>query len=245
MPRSFTEFTESNLGSYRGEWWNKDFLDLMATRWKLDSRRRILDLGSGVGHWAEEILPRAANGAQITLLEVVPDLLTQAEKRMSKHGGCVQFKLGSVYDLPFGDEQFDFVTAQTVFMHLESPSQALKEAIRVLAPGGTIVVCEPNNLLQGQIVSLEQAALPTLDRIKQTESLLAAQNSKKSRGHGDDAIGSLMHRHFVDAGLNEVRTFVSDKVWVDPLCSALYPSFIFMTSGQKPSGASSDDRSVF
>lgn len=234
MPKSFTDFTESSLGTYRGQWWNKDFLDLMGDRWELSTKRQILDLGSGMGHWAAEILPRAAWDARITLLEVVPDLLDRSREPMRTFGNRAEFRCGSVYELPFADEQFDFVTAQTVFMHLESPKAALREALRVLKPGGVLAVCEPNNLLQSQICSLEEASLDTSERLNRVASLLAHQEGKRTRGHGDDAIGSLIHRLFVDLRLSEVRTFVSDKVWVEPTSHMLYPTFIFLTSGKKP-----------
>ena len=48
----------------------------------------------------------------------------------------VQFHLGSAYQLPFPDNTFDVVFEHMVLMHLSEPTVALKEAYRVLKPGG-------------------------------------------------------------------------------------------------------------
>jgi len=43
-------------------------------------------------------------------------------------------------NLPFGNESFDFILMVTTICFLEDPKQALKEAIRVLIPGGHIII---------------------------------------------------------------------------------------------------------
>lgn len=51
--------------------------------------------------------------------------------------------VASVYELPFGEEEFDLVLCLSVLEHLEEPSRAIKEMRRVLKPGGKILVSVP------------------------------------------------------------------------------------------------------
>lgn len=50
------------------------------------------------------------------------------------------FEVGSAYDLPWGDDSFDVVYAHQVLQHLSQPVRALREARRVLKPGGIVAV---------------------------------------------------------------------------------------------------------
>ncbi len=56
--------------------------------------------------------------------------------------------------LPFGDSSFATVTAVEVVEHLENPRAFLREAHRVLRPGGAIAVTTPNNESLTSLLSL-------------------------------------------------------------------------------------------
>ena len=51
--------------------------------------------------------------------------------------------VGSVYELPFKDNEFEIVLCMVVMEHLENPQKAIKEMHRVLKPGGKILVSVP------------------------------------------------------------------------------------------------------
>jgi ubiquinone/menaquinone biosynthesis C-methylase UbiE len=55
-----------------------------------------------------------------------------------------RFRLMSAYRLDFADASLDCVTLQEVIEHLEGAAQAIKEANRVLKPGGALIVSVPN-----------------------------------------------------------------------------------------------------
>jgi ubiquinone/menaquinone biosynthesis C-methylase UbiE len=56
-----------------------------------------------------------------------------------------KFQVGSITNTPFGDEEFEVVTAIEVIEHIADPLPALQEVHRVLKPKGTFVMTTPDN----------------------------------------------------------------------------------------------------
>jgi len=55
-----------------------------------------------------------------------------------------KFVQGSVYDLPFKESTYDFITSRYTFEHLEFPGKALAEIERALKPGGIFLLQTTN-----------------------------------------------------------------------------------------------------
>ena len=72
----------------------------------------------------------------------------QASDRASAAGlfARYSYRLGDALQLPFDSGSFDFVTCQTVLIHLADPRVAIREMLRVLKPGSLLAVVELNNL---------------------------------------------------------------------------------------------------
>lgn len=94
--------------------------------------RRVLDLGAGGGRHAAWLRDHGA-------LVVAGDLVVEPTER----GGVDWVRLdGSA--LPFADGSFDVVLCAEVLEHVAHPAQVVREARRVLAPGGQLVVSVPS-----------------------------------------------------------------------------------------------------
>ena len=103
---------------------------------------RVLDVGVGDGH----LLERLAHAGVDALAGV--DLAQSRLDRVSRHvtaATSMELRQGSAEKLPFGDREFDTVTCSEVLEHLVDPAVAVREAWRVLRPGGTYVVTVPHN----------------------------------------------------------------------------------------------------
>jgi len=101
---------------------------------------RVLDAGCGSG-WLSEML--AAQGHDVTAVDLGYDSLKRASVRMKSIGKRVTFLNGDIYCLPLKDGSFDAVIASEIIEHLDRPLDAFAELARVLRPGGIAVVSTP------------------------------------------------------------------------------------------------------
>lgn len=100
----------------------------------------VLDAGTGDGTYAIEAARRAA--ASVVGIDADPGMLGAARARARDAGVSVVFREGRVEALPFPDAAFEVVLAVTVLCFVRDPAVAVKEAARVLAPGGALVLGE-------------------------------------------------------------------------------------------------------
>lgn len=111
-----------------------DYLDAMS----IPPAARVLDMGCGTGLAARAIARREAFSGHITGVDLSPYLVAAArrlasEERLAEH---LEFLAGDVRTLNFADGSFDAVVAHTLLSHVEDPLAVLKEAARVVRPGG-------------------------------------------------------------------------------------------------------------
>ncbi len=146
--------SSEHFGDVRDHWWNVDFLQLMATRWKLDAVRDMLDVGCGVGHWGMLLASVMPGHVRCIGIDREPDWVMQAGVRALARGldGRFSYLQGEAESLPFPDDSFDLTTCQTVLIHLPDPSAAIAEMLRVTRPGGLILVAEPNNMTESLLL---------------------------------------------------------------------------------------------
>lgn len=97
----------------------------------------VLDAGCGPGTITLG-LARAVDPGHVIGIDVEEAQFEQACAAAHRDGLNVEFRQGSVYQLPFEDQQFDAVFSHAVLEHLSDPAAAVKEYRRVLKRGGVV-----------------------------------------------------------------------------------------------------------
>ncbi|HXA79717.1 MAG TPA: methyltransferase domain-containing protein [Opitutaceae bacterium] len=202
------------FGDYRDHWWNPDFVELMAERLKWANRSRILEVGSGMGHWTRVIAPHLSPGAAIACVDHDPkwaDPNPAWKQRLTAQGRLVTIHHADAALLPFADSSFDFVTCQTVLIHVPDPQRVLQEMIRVLQPGGLLLCVEPDNF----VTSFGETSMSRTDSLDDDVAAvrfaLAQQRGRAKRGLGNLSLGGRLPGMFAAIGVGNIRTFLSDK----------------------------------
>ena len=99
--------------------------------------QRVLDVGCGDGRYFEALKDKKANYVGVDNCEALIKKTRKYENRKTK------FLVGDILDLPFGDNQFDYVLCIAVLHHIPSRELQLKalcEMRRVLKPGGKLIM---------------------------------------------------------------------------------------------------------
>ncbi len=101
----------------------------------------VLDIGCGPGYFTMIL---SEYGMDVTGIDYSDEMLVQARKNADSLGVKAKFLKMDASDLEFVDETFDAVVSRNVLWNLERPEQAYREMMRVLIPGGNLVVYDGN-----------------------------------------------------------------------------------------------------
>jgi SAM-dependent methyltransferase len=103
--------------------------------------KTVVDYGCGAG---ENSVLLAMRKARVIGMDISPDLISLANKRMALNGvrADYEFRVGSCYETGIPDHSVDGVLGVAILHHLEL-ELAAREIRRILKPGGFVVLQEP------------------------------------------------------------------------------------------------------
>ncbi len=135
--------------------WKADFVTWLGPP-KSAQRFELLDVAGGTGDIALRVVKAGGPSTRAVLCDISPEMLGVGKKRVAKAGLSDQITCtaGNAEALPFADRSFDAYTIAFGIRNVTHIDQALREAYRVLRPGGHFMCLE-----------FSQVQVPMLDRL--------------------------------------------------------------------------------
>jgi phosphatidylethanolamine/phosphatidyl-N-methylethanolamine N-methyltransferase len=123
----------------------------------------ILEVGVGTGI----SLPGYARTSRVTGVDLSEPMLAKARDRVRRHGlsNVMGLAVDDAEKLTFADNSFDVVVAQYVVTACPNPEAALDEFLRVVKPGGEIVITTRLGAGEGMRGSIEKLLMPVTTRL--------------------------------------------------------------------------------
>ena len=109
---------------------------LSIDRLRLARSDRVLIVGAGTGLDLDHV----PSNVHVTAIDVTPAMLKHLERRAAGAGRSVTTRIMDARQLAFPDSSFDAVVMDLILAVMPQPERGLREAVRVLKPGGRIAV---------------------------------------------------------------------------------------------------------
>jgi len=129
-----TDFGHSIATAAERAAWDR-ILDAVVPAGPLDA----LDIGCGTGFLSLEM---AARGHRVTGVDLATSMLVTARRKAREQGRAIRFEEADAESLPFAAHSFDLAISRHVLWTLPHPEAAVDEWIRVLRPGGRLVIID-------------------------------------------------------------------------------------------------------
>jgi ubiquinone/menaquinone biosynthesis C-methylase UbiE len=165
----------------------------------------LVDIGCGPGLLSAE-LARLAPQGRVIGVDADPKLLDLARARCAEQGlGHAEFVQAWADDTPLPSGGADLSYARFLFQHLPKPIDAMKEMVRIVRPGGQVM-----------IVDTDDGGLVVDPPVEGLDRLIAGSHAGQAARGGDRHIGRKLRRYMHAAGLVDIKLeivpFTSDMV---------------------------------
>jgi SAM-dependent methyltransferase len=211
--RTLEAHSAEYFGDTRDYWWNQDFIGLIGRRFAFDKVYDVLDVGCGVGHWAQVLASALPADAEVIGVDRDQSWVDKATQRAASRGISDRFRyqLSEAQALPFPDASFDLVTCQTLLIHVADPGVVIAEMMRVARPGGLVLAAEPNNVASSLIMNSIGFNEPADKILAGVRLHLLCERGKAALGEGNNSVGDVLPGLFAASGLTDVAVYLNDK----------------------------------
>lgn len=131
--KGYSNIVQDDFHSPGREIWTDEILSRAPQKGPME----ILDVGTGPGVFAT-ILSLA--GHHLTGIDISPKMLEQAKANSARYGVSPTYLLMNSQELTFAENSFDMIVSRDVVWIMEHPEEVYASWLRILKPGGRIVV---------------------------------------------------------------------------------------------------------
>ncbi|RUO63900.1 demethylmenaquinone methyltransferase / 2-methoxy-6-polyprenyl-1,4-benzoquinol methylase [Pseudidiomarina planktonica] len=120
--------------------WKRYTIDCSGVR----AGQKVLDIAGGTGDLTEQFSRRVGPQGEVVLADINNSMLSVGRDRLRNRGivGNVSYVQANAEELPFADDTFDIITIAFGLRNVTDKSKALASMLRVLKPGGRLLVLE-------------------------------------------------------------------------------------------------------
>jgi ubiquinone/menaquinone biosynthesis C-methylase UbiE len=111
---------------------------------RLQPGDQVLDVGCGTGTLAIEVQRRVGSSGRVVGIDPGTEQIARARAKAAQRHVPIAFQIGVIEQLAFPDQTFDVVLSTLMMHHLPASlkAQGLAEIVRVLKPGGRVVIAD-------------------------------------------------------------------------------------------------------
>lgn len=134
---SYSSRTRKELQTFKERVW----LELINEYAPCIDSMKVLDIGSGPGFFP---IVLAKAGYDVIGVDCSQEMVIQARANASRYGLSPRFIKMDCHRLDFADDSFDLIICRNLTWTLREPQAAYTEWLRVLKPGGRIMIFDAN-----------------------------------------------------------------------------------------------------
>ena len=170
--------------------WKRFTIELSGVR----SGHAVLDIAGGTGDLAARFADIVGPGGRVVLADINDSMLKVGRDKLLDHGRMdnLEFVQADAQSLPFPDDSFDCVTIAFGLRNVTDKDAALRSMLRVLKPGGRLLVLEfskpANPLLSKDYDAYSFRVLPLMGRLVANDADSYQYLAESIRMHPDQEI---------------------------------------------------------
>ncbi len=166
----------------------------------------VLDLGSGGGIDCFLASREVGPSGKVIGIDMTPEMIVRA-RRNAQEGGFdnVDFRLGEIEALPVADNSVDVIISNCVLNLSPERDRVLAEALRVLRPGGQLVISDV----------ICDVAIPA--RLREAAEAVTACLPIERETYGAE----LQAAGFVDVGITHTKPYPLEALWSTPVAQRI------------------------
>ena len=134
----FSESVPENYDRYMGPMLFEPYADDLAARLEVREGMRVLEIACGTGIVTRHLRERLPASSTLVATDLSEPMLACAKRQLGGAGG-IEWMQADAMALPFPDQSFDAVVCQFGLMFVPDKAAAMREAYRVLKPGGQMI----------------------------------------------------------------------------------------------------------